>query len=153
MSRRLLHINQNVLFPKGHIFLKDLIPTYETPIKRKDQDKNERLSRNLFQDEFIIAFGRYKRIMCSTFSSRAEELELYLIHIIETTQIWPSNFFEYHKMLSAKCVIMLCQHNIKINWSRGDIDLRQNNCAGSRVNSSSKCNSTLHTTSMCPKKK
>jgi hypothetical protein len=35
-----------------------LIPNYETPIKRKDQDKDERLSRNLSLDEFIIAFGR-----------------------------------------------------------------------------------------------
>jgi len=129
-----------------------LIPNYETPVKRKDQDKDERLWRNLSLDEFIVAFGRYKRIMCSAFSSRAEELELYLTHIIETAQIWPSKFFEYHKMFSAKCAIMLLQHNIKIDWSRGDIDLRQKICAGSRVNSCSKCNSTLHTTSMCPKK-
>ena len=55
-------------------------------------------------------------------------------------------------MFSAKCAIMLLRHNIKIDWSRGDIDLRQKSCAGSRVNSCSKCNSTLHTTSMCPRK-
>jgi hypothetical protein len=42
-----------------------LIPNYETPIKRKDQDKNEHLSTNLSLDEFIIALGRYMRIMCS----------------------------------------------------------------------------------------
>ena len=49
-----------------------LIPNYDTPIKRKDQDTDERLSRNLSLDEFIIAFGRYKIIMCTAFSSRAE---------------------------------------------------------------------------------
>ena len=72
-----------------------LIPNYETPVKRKDQDKDERLWRNLSLDEFIVAFGRYKRIMCSAFSSRAEELELYLTHIIETAQIWPSKFLNF----------------------------------------------------------
>jgi hypothetical protein len=116
-----------------------LIPNYETPIKGKDQDKDERLSRNLSLDEFIIAFVRYKRIMCSAFSSRAEELELYLTHIIETAQIWPSKFVEYHKMFSANRAIMLLQHNIKIDWLRGDVDLRQTICAGSRVNSCSRC--------------
>ena len=54
-----------------------LIPNYETPIKRKGHDNNERLSRNLSLDEFIISFGRYKRIMCSAFSSRADELDFY----------------------------------------------------------------------------
>jgi hypothetical protein len=54
-----------------------LISNYETPIKRKGHDKDERLSRNFSLDEFIIAFGRYKTIMCSAFSSRAEELDLY----------------------------------------------------------------------------
>ena len=53
-----------------------LISNYETPIKRKDHDNNERLSRNLSLDELIIAFDRYKRIMCSVFSSRAGELDL-----------------------------------------------------------------------------
>ena len=59
-----------------------LIPNYETPIKRKDHDKDERLSRNFSLDELIIAFGRYKTIMCSAFSSRAEELDLYSCKII-----------------------------------------------------------------------
>ena len=51
-------------------------------------------------------------MMCSGFSSTAEELDLYLTHIIETAQIWSSKCFEYYKMMSAKCDIMLLQHPV-----------------------------------------
>lgn len=129
-----------------------LIPNYDTPVNKKTQDKDERLRRNLSLDEFIIAFGRFKRIMCSAFPSRTEELDLYLAHIVETANIWPHKFFEYHKMFSAKCATMLLQHNIKIDWSKGDIELRQKICAGSRVNSCLRCHSTLHSTAMCQHK-
>ncbi|XP_061171068.1 macrophage mannose receptor 1-like [Saccostrea echinata] len=129
-----------------------LIPNYETLVKKKTQEKDERLQRVLSSDEFIMAFGNYKRIMCSAFSSRAEELDLYLAHVIETANIWPHKFYEYHKMFSAKCATMLIQYNVKIDWSKGDIELRQKICAGSRVNSCAKCYSTMHSTNMCPSK-
>ncbi|CAC5372760.1 unnamed protein product [Mytilus coruscus] len=102
-----------------------LIPNYEIPVKRKTQENDDRLIHNLSLDEFIIAFGRFKRIMCSAFPTRAEELELYLTHIVETAIIWPHKFFEYHRMFSAKCATMLLQHNIEIDWSKGDIELKQ----------------------------
>jgi hypothetical protein len=41
-------------------------------------DNDEQLSRNLSLDAFTIAFGRCKKIMCSAFSLRAEELDLSL---------------------------------------------------------------------------
>ena len=116
-----------------------LIPNYQTPIKIKDHDKDERLSRNLSLDEFIIAFDRYKRIMCSAFSSRAEELDLY-------------KFGEVIILNITRCLLLsVVQHNFKMDWSRGYVDLRQNMCAGSREYSCSRCNSTLHTTAMCQK--
>ena len=71
-----------------------LIPNYQTPIKRKDHDKDERLSRNLSLVEFIISFDRYKRIMCSAFSSRAE---------LDLCKFGEVIFFKYHKMFAAKC--------------------------------------------------
>ena len=71
-----------------------LSPNYETPIKRKDHDKGEGLSRNLSLVEFIIFFDRYKRIMCSAFSSRAE---LDLCKFDEVV------FIKYHKLFAAKC--------------------------------------------------
>lgn len=126
-----------------------LLPNYENPSKQKNKDNDERLKRNLSLHEFITAFGRYKRIMCSAFPQRAEELDAYLQHIIETANVWPAKFYEYHKMFSAKCAIMLQEHNIKIDWSLGDPELRQLVCAGSRVNMCTLCSSTLHTTSMC----
>ncbi|XP_071145782.1 uncharacterized protein [Mytilus edulis] len=126
-----------------------LLPNYETPNQQKFKENDDRLKRNLTLDEFIIAFGRFKKIMCQVFPNRAEELDCYLSHIIETANVWPGKFFEYHKMFSAKCSIMLQEHNIKIDWSRGDLELRQMVCAGSTVNMCNFCSSTLHKSSMC----
>jgi hypothetical protein len=42
---------------------------------------------NLTLDEFISAFGWYKEIMCSAFPNRAEELDAYLAHIVETARV------------------------------------------------------------------
>lgn len=128
------------------------IPNYEIPIKKKTSENDDRLIRNLSLDEFIIAFGRFKRIMCSASPSWGEELELNLAHIVETANIWPYQFFEYHRMFSAKRATMLLQHNLKIDWSKGDFELRQKMCAGSKVNSCSFCSSTLHTSAMCQMK-
>lgn len=38
-----------------------LLPNYETPSKQKNKDNDDRLKRNLTLDEFITAFGRYKK--------------------------------------------------------------------------------------------
>lgn len=89
-----------------------LLPNYETPNNQKFKENDDRLKRNLTLDEFIIAFGRYKKIMCQVFPNRAEEIDSYLSHIIETANVWPAKFFEYHKMFSAKCSILLQEHNI-----------------------------------------
>ncbi|VDI73488.1 Hypothetical predicted protein [Mytilus galloprovincialis] len=87
--------------------------------------------------------------MGTAFPNRNEELDLYLAHIIETANIWPDCFYEYHKIFSAKCAVMLIQHNIKIDWSKGDSDLRNMVCAGSKINTCRKCHSTTHSTVMC----
>ena len=88
--------------------------------------------------------------MCSAFPNRAEELDAYLAHIVETARVWPQKFYEYHKMFSSKCSIMLQEYNIKLDWFLGDPELRQLVCAGSRVNMCNLCSSTLHNASMCP---
>ncbi|CAC5362045.1 unnamed protein product [Mytilus coruscus] len=87
--------------------------------------------------------------MGTAFPNRNEELDSYLAHIIETANIWPDCFYEYHKIFSAKCAVMLIQHNIKIDWSKGDSDLRNMVCAGSKINTCRKCHSTTHSTVMC----
>ena len=79
-----------------------LLPNYETPSKQKNKDNDDRLKRNLTLDEFITAFGRYIKIMCSAFPNRAEELDAYLAHIVETARVWPQKFYEYHEKCSSK---------------------------------------------------
>ncbi|CAG2254337.1 unnamed protein product [Mytilus edulis] len=97
-----LEIRQNIITGKDLNLNSLLIPNYEIPIKKKTSENDDRLIRNLSLDEFIIDFGRFKRIMCSAFPSRGEELELYLAYIVETANIWPYKFFEYHRMFSAR---------------------------------------------------
>ncbi|XP_033763093.1 uncharacterized protein LOC117344458 isoform X2 [Pecten maximus] len=124
-----------------------LIPNFEPNKRSKDID--EQLQRNLTLDEFVVAFGRFKRIMTSGFPNRSQELDDYMAHIIETANVWPDKFYEYHKMFSAKCAIVLHQRNQKIDWSYGDPSLRQIVCAGSKVKCCDFCKSTTHVSSMC----
>ena len=95
--------------------------------------RHERLNRSLSLDEFIIAFGRFKRIMCAAHAWRAKELDMYLAHIVEAAQNWPLKFYEYHKVFSANCAAALIQRNVEVDWSKGDHVLRQLICAGSKV--------------------
>lgn len=106
-----------------------LITSYTTPSHKKIRENDERLVRNLTLDEFIIAFGRYKRIMCNAYPNRMDELDAYLSHIIETANIWPERFYEYHQVFSNKCAALLLQRNIKVDWSKGDNELRMLICA------------------------
>lgn len=69
-----------------------LIPNYTTPSHKKVRENDDRLLRHLTLDEFIIAFGRYKRIMCNAYRNRLNELDTYLSHIIETANFWPERF-------------------------------------------------------------
>ena len=50
-----------------------LIPNYTTPSQRKVKENDERVIRQLSLDEFIVAFDRYKKIMCSTYPNRSAE--------------------------------------------------------------------------------
>jgi hypothetical protein len=78
------------------------LPNYETPSKQKNKDNDDRLKRNLKLDEFITAFGRYIKILCLGFPNRAEELDAYLAHIVETARVWPQKLYEYHKKCSSR---------------------------------------------------
>ncbi|KAK6185679.1 hypothetical protein SNE40_007859 [Patella caerulea] len=132
------HVNLNIL----------LMPNFQ-PSKRPSKELDERLSRNLSLDEFIVAFGRFKRIMVAAFANRSQELDDYMAHIIETANIWPEKFYKYHKLFSAKCATVLYQRNQIIDWSYGDPGLRQLVCAGSRVRNCDTCRSTVHVSAIC----
>ena len=80
------------------------------------------------------------------------DIEEICVLLIKPDRYLEIDLYLAHRVFSAKCAAMLLQHNIKIDWSKGDSDLHQRICDGSRVNSRAKCHSTLHSTSMCIKK-
>lgn len=125
-----------------------LIPAYETP--RKDQEKaDKRLNRNSNISEFVTAFSRFKRLVCANYPWRQQELDMYLAHIIEVHNVWPTRFFEYQKLFSAKCAIALKQNQMLINWSKGDEEILKRMVADAEVSKCNFCASTTHTSSMC----
>ncbi|CAC5413304.1 unnamed protein product [Mytilus coruscus] len=63
---------------------------------------------------------------------------------------YPATAFSGVDMVSPEIRKIISEHNIKIDWSRGDLELRQMVCAGSTVNMCNFCSSTLHKSSMCP---
>jgi hypothetical protein len=80
-------------------------------------------------------------------------LDTYLAHIIEVHNVWPSKFYEYHKLFSAKCAIALKQNHVLINWSKGDEELLKRVVAGAEVRKCDVCRSTTHLTAMCGERK
>lgn len=70
---------------------------------------------------------------------------MYLAHIIEVHNVWPSKFFEYHKLLSGKCAIAFKQNQMLINWSEGDEKILKRVVAGPEVSKCNFCGSTTHT--------
>ena len=132
-----------------------LIPPYEfSPTTDKDNHKvDKRLSRSLSISEFVTAFSKFKRIMCSptAYPWRQQEFDSYLAHIIDIHNVWPSKFYEYHKLFSAKCAIALKQNHSLINWGLGDDELLKRVVAGAEVRKCDRCSSTTYFTAMCQK--
>lgn len=110
---------------------------------------DKRLNRNLNISEFVTAFSRFKRIMCTAYPWIQQELDMYLVLIIEVHNVWSTKVFEYHKLFSAKCAIALKQNQMLIDWSKGDDKITKCVVAGVEVSKCNFCSSTTHTSSMC----
>lgn len=74
-----------------------------------------RLKRELSIQEFV--FSKYKHVMCSTYSERQQELDVYQDNIIEICNFYNTKFYDWHKMLSAKAATILREKHIKVDWS------------------------------------
>ncbi|KAJ8317764.1 hypothetical protein KUTeg_004684 [Tegillarca granosa] len=71
-------------------------------------------------DEFITAFGRYKRVMCLKFPDRREELDIYEAHMNELYRHFGPTFYSYHKMFAAKAETALLIDGVIVDWSKYD---------------------------------
>lgn len=139
-----------------------LIPGYktETPIRHLVQGgeiiplkplSDNRLTRSLTLQEFILAFDIYKNVMCEAFPVRRRELDAYQRDMIEMAHRFGSqSFYEYHRAFSGRAAALLSTYNIKVDWSQRDTKLFCSIFAGHKANSCSICNSLAHITEFCP---
>ncbi|VDH89876.1 Hypothetical predicted protein [Mytilus galloprovincialis] len=109
-----------------------------------------RLNRHLSIQEFIQAFGKFKRIMCNAYPERREELDAYEADIINIHNFHGLKFYDYHKIFSAKAAALLREKRVKVDWSLRDRDILSLITAGSSVNVCKICNLIDHATQYCP---
>ena len=137
-----------------------LIPNYECPqtntILANGIEFNvsgrpdPRLNRKLSLQEFIKAFGKYKRVMITAFPDRRSELDAYQDDIIDICNFYGDKFYDYHKLFSAKAATLLREKHIKVDWGKRDRDILNLVTAGSSVNICKICNMADHSTAFCP---
>ena len=110
-----------------------------------------RLAKSLTLGEFIMAFSKYKNIVCEALPNRRVELDQYERDIVEmATQFGGTRFYDYHKAFSAKAAALLQQHHVKVDWSIRDNNLYCTIFAGMKANNCGLCSSITHSTEFCP---
>jgi hypothetical protein len=118
-----------------------LIPYFESTDK-----EDTRLKRALTIQEFITAFGKYKRVMCEAYPERREELDAYEAIVVGLSSTYGPCFYEYHKLFSYQCAVALEIKGTKVDWSIRDRDLIQLVSTGSRCQA---CGEVSHATQFC----
>ena len=154
------NIQRNIIAGKDINLATLLMPNYEAPqthsvtadeIKVNLSNKPDpRLNKSLTIQEFIQAFGKYKRIMYSVYPERREELDAYEDDIIKIHSFFGEKFYSYHKQFSAKAAVILREKRTKVDWSIRDRDILSLVSGGIRVNSCILCNQVDHSTQFCP---
>lgn len=137
-----------------------LIPKFESPQSHSVTSDgiefnvtgkpDPRLNRQLTIQEFILAFGKYKRVMNTAFPGRRSELDAYEEDIIEISNFYGQKFYDYHKLFSAKAATLLQDKHIKVDWSKRDRDLLSLIGAGVDINVCKLCNMIDHSSKFCP---
>ena len=121
--------------------------TFSASAFRRPVLHNSIILRSLTIQEFILAFGIFKNIMCDGFPNRSMELDVYQREIIGmSAKFGGTSFNEYHKAFSARAAELLTHYNVKVDWSRRDNNLFCSIFAGHKANACSICNSIAHTT-------
>jgi hypothetical protein len=109
-----------------------------------------RTTRPLSLNEFLVAFGKYRNVLCEVYPHRREELDIYLREIVDmATRFGGTHFYEYHKQFSARASLVLAQRNVLIDWSIRDYILFGNVFNGLKSSLCGLCGSIGHTTAMC----
>lgn len=113
-----------------------------------------RLQRNLSISEFILAFSKFKNVMCEVYLERRQELDAYERDIVEMASMTRGPAFnDYHKAFSPRASALLHQRNIRVDWSVRDTKLFTSIFAGQTVIRCDSINSLTHTAHFCPKAK
>ena len=82
--------------------------------------KDNRLCKDLTISEFITAFNIYKRVLCSQYPNRRDELDEYLSFVIDISAKFPGfSFYHYHLQFSAKAAEYF-QRGVRLDWASPD---------------------------------
>ena len=111
--------------------------------------KDNRLLKDLTIAEFIKAFNIFKRVMCSHYPHRRDELDNYLSFIIDISAKFPGfAFYQYHLQFSAKSAEYI-EQGIRMDWGTPDASMLNLIVAGHKANACSLCQAFDHSTSFC----
>ena len=127
-----------------------LIPDYDEPDSKsgKDKLKDPRLTKRLTIEQFRIAFGMYRRILCRKFPFRERELQSYEIDIARIHARYGAKFYDYHLAFSKKAAEAV-KLGVLINWALRDNDELMLIIGGTKVRQCEICQSTAHETDFC----
>ncbi|XP_063289463.1 uncharacterized protein LOC134573609 [Pelobates fuscus] len=115
------------------------------------KSRDPRLNRKLNIPEFVLAFGLYRDVICTTFPLRREELDLYLHKVIELAYKYGGYaFYDYHKSFSSRSAASLSQYNTITDWAQLDTELFLMHFAGLKTPSCAICSSAAHSVNFCP---
>ncbi len=124
-----------------------LIPGYDTESK---QDRGDaRLNRRLNIEQFRVAFGKYRRVMCARWPHRERELMEYEVDIGRIYAFYGDKFYDYHLAFASKSAEAI-KNRIPVNWAQRDTDNFQLILGGIRARQCASCSSVLHATDFCP---
>ena len=111
--------------------------------------RDNRLGKDLTIAEFITAFNIFKRVICSQYPGRREELDNYISQIIEISTKFPGfAFYQYHLQFSAKSAEYF-ERGVRMDWASLDVTMLNTIVAGQKANTCSLCQAFDHTASFC----
>ncbi|CAG2223729.1 unnamed protein product [Mytilus edulis] len=99
-----------------------------------------------FPNVDIVSTGLQKQII----QGRRLELDAYEEDIIENSDFYGHEFYDYHKLFSAKASTLVHEKQIKVDWGKRDRDLMILIGAGVEINICKLCHMVDHDSKFCP---